>query len=506
MRKGGCENAEKSLLETELTFLLQPYIPLSLHNAPRFGMPRSYLALFGPQRNQYIFGLLFAAVLITAFFVAWTVALVVLKCLGGEKVGFWSGRPFRIKFDLGTHDLLLKEQASADLEQDQQPEDSEGDKLPTLVRGVSLLSGTLEDGRLVVEERKDEEERTSHVADDENEDVGAPEFQLPSRRRETIIRSIFLLAGCLYLVFSVLVVTKGLARLQTTVEILSSITDQINYTIALLLHLCSKGLQEIADLTATLREQAAEELSTGSCCPRNPNLDKTSFGQELFRETTQAFNDLETLQDFLDTQVGPVSSGLLQAGKFITAANTAIRQIDLTSWQAMLALIPFSLLPTLLMAGAILAAFDATMRWYSWLINWLFVPLFWFVTTLAWIVSALMFMGGAVNGDFCLPGGRVEGAEPYWQPPDESVIRLLLAIGMNRNSTEYDIASYYVTQCFAPETTGPFQAISELIPRLVSTCYSFLLVHQDNAHTFQRHKHPQSCKRRTRTCRTQRAC
>lgn len=71
-----------------------------MRDLPRFGHTKTFSFVTGSkeQRQDYLYGLLFAGVFIIAFFLAWTILLAVFKCLGQKKVGFLSGKPFKVPY------------------------------------------------------------------------------------------------------------------------------------------------------------------------------------------------------------------------------------------------------------------------------------------------------------------------------------------------------------------------------------------------------------------------
>jgi hypothetical protein len=67
-----------------------------MRSMPRFGASSSFANLFGSKEEQsdYIVGLLFAGVFVFAIYCAWTIILLLFKCLGQRRVGFLSGSAF----------------------------------------------------------------------------------------------------------------------------------------------------------------------------------------------------------------------------------------------------------------------------------------------------------------------------------------------------------------------------------------------------------------------------
>ena len=71
---------------------------------PRFGHSDDFALLFSSERSDrvdYSQGLLFGGCFVLAIFVTWTLLLMIFICLGRDKVGFLSGRPFFHQAHLG---------------------------------------------------------------------------------------------------------------------------------------------------------------------------------------------------------------------------------------------------------------------------------------------------------------------------------------------------------------------------------------------------------------------
>jgi hypothetical protein len=67
-----------------------------MRGVPRFGRTHDFarIVLGREEATDYIVGLLFAGIMIFSFFFAWTIILMVFKCLGEKRVGFLAGKPF----------------------------------------------------------------------------------------------------------------------------------------------------------------------------------------------------------------------------------------------------------------------------------------------------------------------------------------------------------------------------------------------------------------------------
>lgn len=76
----------------------QSHATRMMRDLPRFGHSANFAYLVGSreQAEDYLYGLLFAGIFLITFFAVWTIMIIVFKCLGQEKVGFFSGSAMKV--------------------------------------------------------------------------------------------------------------------------------------------------------------------------------------------------------------------------------------------------------------------------------------------------------------------------------------------------------------------------------------------------------------------------
>mmetsp|Transcript_59560 Transcript_59560/g.70970 ORF Transcript_59560/g.70970 Transcript_59560/m.70970 type:complete len:235 (+) Transcript_59560:97-801(+) len=73
-----------------------------MHNAPRMGQSNNVTLLLAgsdDEKKSYITGLLALPIIILTIFLTWSLVLLILKLLGGKRVGWASGAPAEVIYD-----------------------------------------------------------------------------------------------------------------------------------------------------------------------------------------------------------------------------------------------------------------------------------------------------------------------------------------------------------------------------------------------------------------------
>jgi hypothetical protein len=417
----------------------------TISNTPRFGHGSSFedvLSSDSQTQKSYVIGITFAAIICISVFVVWAVLLLVFMCCGTEKVGFLSGRPFR---------LLVASSSSPS--STPQSGGSSGKR--------QGFGGGGEEEESSPHEAAPPTKRWSSSRDSAASDSGA-EKSAPHRNpscgnRPTRIRVAFLVCGAAFVTFSVLVVTEGLSNLQSTVAVMQGSTKEVMSITNAAIDILENEFLRAGTVAESVRTELDQQLAEGAFCPRDPSLENTAEGQQLRSAGVNALDQLDALGDFMTTNVQLMLEPLKEFANQSAYVDEKLAPIDLTDWRAMVILIPFSIVPALLMGGALMALFDASVPAYVCFTNWFLLPVFVLLVVVAWAVASAMLVLAALNGDFCLPSGYYEG-----NPPDGTVRSILKSQGY-ANTTAYAIADFYVTQC---QRDDPFDFVYDARPQL----------------------------------------
>ena len=243
--------------------------------------------------------------------------------------------------------------------------------------------------------------------------------------------------------------TKGLLNLQSTVDTV----NHNSYVIDQLAEEAEDILQSVKDIRLTalqLRDDLVNELQGQQFCPGNQELAENTAAKEIIDRAREAIPLLEDLSDFATDDVDSLEGGASEVQ--ITAENlqTETDEVDFTGWQGLVVLIPYTIIPAVLMAGCIMAAFGVEMPCMSCFLNWFAFPVLYILVILACIISTGMMVGASINADFCLPGGRKED-----NTVDTNVLKILQLEGYHNETVEYRVAKFYIGNCVNDE--DPFE-------------------------------------------------
>ncbi|GKY99355.1 hypothetical protein MPSEU_000890500 [Mayamaea pseudoterrestris] len=396
---------------------------IKVSDTPRFGHSSEIVDILG-SRNElkdYVTGLIFGAAIIFAFFLIWIIATFVFKYLGKERVGFLSGAPFNA----------------------------------TPTRRKDFPS---EQARPQIEDWDEELEKEYY------------RMQFKSRinpswkNKPTIIRIAFLLCGLVYVILSILLVTKGVANLFQTVHVFQRSLERVDL-IANSTQVLLNNLRPVAASSQNIYDGLSSQVSGSNFCPNDPSLSFSTQAQEVQSQAQDAVDQLGQFNEILDASLlNDLEAVLARYYDFANPFNKTLSTVDVNNWQIIVAIVPVNVVAVLMMAGTLLAIFTIDFPFYGAFLNYVLCPLMFIICTVCWLTAGLMAMGAGLNGDFCLPGGRVGESSP-----DETILNMMEASGNGPTDEEFDmytVAKYYVKQCQVG--ANPFGFIEAVIPRLVS--------------------------------------
>jgi hypothetical protein len=362
----------------------------------RFGHSNNFTSLFqgDEDREDYILGLIFVGCLIMSLFLAWAVLLIVLKCSFREhNVGFLSGSAYRADPPEEQNKEILQEPG--------------GD----IVREAPV------DG--VVNESK---------------------RKWPDRPMRG--RIVFLLSGVIYIIFSALLVTKGITNLQSSVNTLNVSAQQIRLISAEAADIIQEGLTDLEGLAGAIRTQISDQFAGQAFCPADPTLENSVLGLDVSGQADEALLLLDRLDNFTSDDLASLKDGVLSVSSRSMDVIDYTEDIDLNDWESLLILIPYIVVPSVLLSACVMAFFDV--EYHPLLlhaIHWFFMPLFIIMNVVAFLTAGLMIIGAGANADFCLPGGQPDAS------PDQTILQILELEGYGPESKVFAIFQYYIQKC-----------------------------------------------------------
>jgi hypothetical protein len=323
-------------------------------------------------------------------------------------------------------------------------------------RNVGFLSGAPFE---VFQEMKDGNNDDPSLNSANGFNTPPKEQRAPSTRREKMsacsqggktqlwVRSTFIVSGVIFILFSILMVTQGLMNLQQSV-------DEVNYSAVDVDQfamdadtILQEGVRNVQSGAIKIRDSLSSELTRDAFCPANPDLEGYAEAAQLRAKADEAVQQLTLLDNFLGDQVESLSQAIDSVGKGAQEVERKTDEINLTTWQAMLFLIPCTIVPALLVAATIMAMFDVHFPIFNRVINWFLLPLFIIMVVVSALVSTAWIAIGSANSDFCLPG-TLPSDKYDPNSPDGAVYRMLDRSGYSDPSNLVrQVAQYYVEQC-----------------------------------------------------------
>jgi hypothetical protein len=377
------------------------------------------------ESGDYITGLVVASSITAVLFCMAMLAVAILACCGRRRVGFLSGAPFEVM------------------------------------------------------EKMDDDDDDPHSLNSGNGFSTPPkeQRQAPSTRREKLsacsqsgqtqlwVRSTFIVSGVIFILFSILMVTQGLMNLQQSVDEVNASAVDVDQFAVDADTILQEGVRNVQSGAIKIRDSLSAELTRDAFCPANPDLEGYAEAAQLRAKADEAVQQLTLLDNFLGEQVVGLSQAIDDVGKGAQQVERKTEEINLTTWQAMLFLIPCTIVPALLVAATIMAMFDVNFPMFNCAINWFLLPLFIIMVIASALVSTAWIAIGSANSDFCLPGAL---PSDKYDPssPDGAVYRMMDRSGYSDpNNLVRQVAQYYVEQC--ENVTDPFDFVTVYVPKVV---------------------------------------
>lgn len=278
----------------------------------------------------------------------------------------------------------------------------------------------------------------------------------------TRVRIVFLFSGVVVITFAILLVTRGLTELQTTVETVNKGAKVMKSITAEGREIISTGMLDLNFRAENVRSTLLNELERDMFCPADPSMENSDTGREVRDHIDSVVHLLGELQDFQDKDLNDFEESLLSVYDASNSVEKNSDDTDFIGWKSMILLLPYTIVTALLMSATAMAFFDVSMPGLSRLINWVLLPLFILMTVGACLLASFTAVGAGMNSDFCLPGGDETAS------PDENVVAIMLAEGYVEDEFELRMVKFFVEQCVDINTADdPFRALRNYLPNMV---------------------------------------
>jgi len=222
--------------------------------------------------------------------------------------------------------------------------------------------------------------------------------------RPFYIRIAFVNAAILFIVFTVLVVTQGITNLNSAVTTVGDTNTEVNSILSDARGI-SISLKSLAQSSAQVREELTNNL--GNFCPAEPNIEVLT-GIDFDVLASEAIVLLNELGDFIENDVKNMQQQIEAARETSNLVANTVDEIETNDWQALVILIPYLILGTILLVSVGLAWFNMSGPFFTCFLSWGILPIFIAATIAAFCFSAFVCLTAVANaGTYLLEGCRV---------------------------------------------------------------------------------------------------
>ena len=283
----------------------------------------------------------------------------------------------------------------------------------------------------------------------------------------TLSRVVFLFSGLIVILFSILLVTRGLTQLQTSVDTVYKSSLVVQDITGEGIDIIDKGLRDLRSRASSVRTTLLDELNRDIFCPGDPSMENSEVGLEVRKQVDAAVVLLEELEGFQDKELSDFRESLLDVEKAAKSVQDTAKGTDFLGWKSMILLIPYTAITALLMSATVMAFFDVSFTGIRCMIDWVLLPIFILMTAGACVLASFSALVAGVNSDFCLPGGDESAS------PDENIVGIMVAEGYQPEDFEFRMVRYFVEQCTSED--NPFAKLTEYLPDMVriSPCHAY---------------------------------
>ena len=202
----------------------------------------------------------------------------------------------------------------------------------------------------------------------------------------------FLAAGLMFIVFTFLLFAMGITNLEDTQTSIDNANQDVLEILTEMDDIAT-SLEGLGQSGQVLRSEISTFLAE-PFCPAFPNLEEET-GFALENDAQSSLDLMNDLEDFIDNDIMDVHEGIADSRKASSNVDDGVNEFEL--WQALLIVVPFTVLATLMLVGMMLAYFDITVPVYTSLLVWIIVPLFVFATIVAFLACSLSMLAVVAN-------------------------------------------------------------------------------------------------------------
>lgn len=370
---------------------------------PRFGHTRNITAVLesvgdGTEQSRavtkdYVIGVVSASIAMFAFFCCWMITLLLLKCIGPKRVGFFSGDRVKLppppSFEKVTSDAgeesAAAEGVGDDLQLREETGTEEGEKA-----GADTGAGGSQSG----------------LKDDENWQKAVKAAERRLRR----IRITVLFCGAVIIAMCITMIVKGVYSLSNSFGSVRDGLDQAE-------DLAVMGIAIINDFTdaegATFDSAKTIDRQGGLCAAVAEQICQVLLKQlevEVQEQCIPSSDEVEAFlkqaEDAVASELEKTRSDFVEAVEIIQGIDKTLSQYQWAFWVSatvagLLAAVTLAIMTGVIMAWAKRLHGNCCEKFLSCMRGWLLVPIYTLLVVLGWLFSMVFIFGSTTTADFC---------------------------------------------------------------------------------------------------------
>lgn len=276
--------------------------------------------------------------------------------------------------------------------------------------------------------------------------------QSPNKRRysrPTIVRATFLVVTILLWIFAILLVAKGVTKLDDTADTAEDTLVVLNSKIQSANDIVGE-IRESGTRSVKIRDKVVELFGTIQC----NNLS----GIDLYGLGKEATDDLNDLSGFIYEYASALINGITLSKGLSDSAEKVFAEVNLSGLPLFIMSGALFVLPAFFVVGVGLAMMEIRLPKFQMMLTYIILPTFTTVVLIAVVLCSVLLPLGAANSDICVGSASNQGG------PDDTVLtayRNLLGAG---SSIPFMVVMYYTQRCV--DEYYPFDFLSTYLDQL----------------------------------------